>query len=334
MLFQGVTGQFIDDSGKARMLTYDGLTLMVSPIPPLTVPENKKINRVTLGTALAFIKEKKLKIVSQDGDATGIVGVRVETDEENPSIYYGYIPLADGTKPIANVDFGDSIDPLSTSRGSKLAGFKYVRKIALYLKHYVLYTYARSPDSFDAERDITVEEDYIYDVDSLHKRLFFDGNNVMYSSGKLIAPSEDAKKRLISYLKVKLLNDGPGVLAQADMATIPDYYETIDDFRHIPNQLVFGDKSSLKRWKKEKEMVQRNPHVLPKPDPKTQEPYFYRSPRIRRNDLMIVQNVEGGDLATAKYVCIEWITGGARVNVGFNPDIQESFDAEAYPHTA
>jgi hypothetical protein len=44
--------------------------------------------------------------------------------------------------------------------------------------------------------------------------------------------------------------------------------------------------------------------------------------------------VENGNLATAKYVCIQWITAGTRVNLGYDPDVEESFDAAEYPHNA
>ena len=316
-LFEDLVSQYIDSNGKTRMLRYDlngqHLSLMTSPIPPLNLPVEEGIVETPIETAISFIKERSLRIVSQDGTPKAIQGIWVETKEENSGIYYGYIPIR-STPPISKVPFAKKRDPISIDDTSALTSFRKNRKIAQFLKLYTLYTYALKPEAF-GEDSLVVVPDHEYNIDQLNRRLFFQDNDVMYLNGRLIVPSQKIKDNLLAYLKVSLLNDTPGVLKLVDVHTAEDYYQTVSDFRVANNQLVFLNKSGLVRWMQESINEVDNSRVSKIVLPKNVEPYFYRHPLIGRDRLMIVQNVKDGTLERALAVGLKW--GVDRVNIGF-----------------
>lgn len=331
LLFDDALLQYIDNHGKTRMLIYelDGerISLVTSPVPPLDLPETKDVVETSIETALKFIKQKGLKITFQDGNRQqGIQGIWVETSEENPSIYFGYIPTHIGKKSLKNVEFTGKNDPIRTDASSDLTRFRSGRKIAEFLKQYTLFTYANDPENFGEDSFIVVE-DHHYDIASLNKRLILD-NPVMYENGKLIVPSEETIKRLISFLKVSLINDTPGVLSMKTSSTIENFYQSISDFRSTENQLVFMGKNGLMRWRHEQFKMNHNTLVSHSANSDVSEPYFYRNPKIRRDQLMIVQNVVDGSLNNALAVGWKWLKD--RVNIGYRPDIPNMVDDISY----
>ena len=326
LLFEGVHSQYIDNNGKARMLVYtfegEELSLMTSPIPPLNLPETRDITEVTIETALAFIEQRGLKITYQDGNSSqGIQGLWIETSEENPGIYFGYIPIQ-VSRPIKGVEYTSKNDPIRTDSESDLATFRQSRKIAEFLKQYTLFTYANNPETFGEDSFIVIP-DHVYDIASLNKRLIVD-NDVMYQDGLIIVPSEETTKRLLSFLKVSLINDTPGVMNMKNVTTIENFYQTIADFRSSENQLVFMNKNGLMRWKHEAARMKHNTEVSAVTNPSASEPYFYRNPKIRREKLMIVQNVADGTKENALIVGYKWIKD--RINIGYRPTIEYNTD--------
>ncbi len=363
LLFDSVVSQYIDNNGKTRMLTYGGddsntVCLMVSPIPPLGVAIDKTIIPASMATVLKFIKERGLLIVSQDGNADqGIQGVWVETKEQNVGIYYGYIPitpptfLASGQKPrleskkvIANVPFSDRGDPIRTDPQSELSNFRRNRKIAEILKQYVLYTYANEVASIAGEIDFNenyfwVDPDHTYDIDRLNKKLFREGNDVIYREGYIVVPSEDIRDRLLAYLKVNLLNDTPGILSMADPLVsgaitpttintglpLDNYYQVISDFRLSPgstDQIIFTSTNGLKRWKRDTIKKQKlDPNMISSaPMENQKDPYYYRNPKIGKATLMLIQNVAGGLLENA--LAVAWVWSESKVkNIGYTPSV-------------
>jgi len=339
LLFEGAIKQYIDENGKTRMLIYrDKVSLMTSPIPPLDLPVIKNLSEtvdVKLSVALAFIKRKELQITSQDGnEKEGIQGVWVEPSAANPGIYYGYIPVEKGSPLIKNVEYPSRNDPLRTDSLQKtaLSSFRRSRKIAEFLKQYTLYTYAISDVEFGPD-SYAVIPNHRYDIDSLHKKLYMEGNNIMYTIIKrqhtLIVPSIKTRDHLLSYLEVRLAHDKPSVMAMKDQRIVDHYYLTVSDFRHIPNQLVFMSKNGLIRWRNEKVLGRDTETIVSTTlEPNTLEPYFYRNPKIRSEHLMIVQNVEGGAIQKAISVGYKWIKD--RVNIGSTPDIPANIDDISY----
>lgn len=330
LLFEDVQSQYIDNNGKTRMLIFDHtgteLALMTSPLPPLNLPISSDIIEVPFRVAISFIKEKGLKIVSQDGNETeGIQGLWIETSEENPGIYYGYIPL-EISPAIKGVEFSTRRDPIRTDTYSELALYRESRKIAEVLKQYTLFSYARDPENFD-EDSFVIVPNHTYDIKSLNKRLI-SNTPVIYRRGKLIVLSEEMKQKLLSFLKVSLLNDAPGVAALKNTTAIENYYQTISDFRSSPSQLIFLNKNGLLRWRNESFRAETSTKVSNSTNSDTGEPYFYRNPKIRREHLMIVQNVADGAFENALAVGYKWIKD--KVNIGYRPEIPNNVDEMSY----
>lgn len=331
-IFSDARFQYIDGNGKARMFIYDfkgaDVALMTSPIPPLNLPEFKdQIPETTFDTAIKFIQSKKLKITLQDGDKNQIQGLWVETGEENSSIYFGYIPISQIKKTIKDVPFTDKNDPIRTDPQSELSEFRYNRKTAEFLKQYTLFSYANDPENFGTVDSFTVIPDHKYDIKSLNKRLVAD-TPVMYRGGKIIVTSEGVRDRLISFLKVSLINDTPGVMKMKDTTTIENFYQTISDFRQSENQLVFTGKNGLIRWRNEHSRMEAGAKVSHIANSVTHEPYFYRNPRIRKDQLMLVQNVTDGTLENALSVGYKWIKD--RINSGYRPSVPNDVDTISY----
>lgn len=327
LIFQNAVSQYIDDNGKTRMINYKfqgtTLSLMTSPIPPLDLPSERNISTVALKAALKFIKDRKLQITSQDGNEKAIRGLWVEMVEENPGIYYGYIPVAK-TDPLKDFDFAEDtkIDPLRTEenvKDSELQIFRRNRKIAEFLKKYTLYTYALNPKTFD-ETWFVVDSEHEYDIESLERSLFVDGNKVMYdNNGYLIVPSQKIASRLMGYLRIKLANDRPGVLSLVNARKIEDYYQTVSDFTTAPNQLIFTSANGVLRWKRELARVESSRTVSQNLFSQTTEPYFYKTLKIKKGALHLIQNVKDGSLKNAVAVSYKWIKD--RVNTGYSePD--------------
>lgn len=295
-IFDDATGQYIDTYGKTRMIVYrDQTALMTSPIPPLALKRIslEPIPLTTIENALKFVERKGLQIVSQDGTPKdGIQGIWIEPKQENPGIYYGYIPLKK-TRFIKDVPEAQRSDPLRTDISSELDEYRRSRKIAEVLKQYTLYTYARSehPESFD-EDDFVVNDKHVYNLDLLEKK-FIKDTPVIYWKGKIIVPNEQTRDHLLSYLEAMVANDKDGVMAMKDSQAIEGYYQNLSDFRSSVDQLVFTSKNAVMRWRNSRilEEGKTRSEVMDVEDQDTLEPYYYRNPKIKREHLMIVQNV-------------------------------------------
>jgi len=319
--------QYIDEEGKTRALYYEnGLTFMTSPLPPLNIPQHYSENKVTVDEALEFIKEHNLEIQYQEGDGENIKGIWVKSKnyEKRGGVYEGYIPvnLTNRLDKVKVKQF-PSDPPLHLST-SKLQKMREMKKLAIYLEQYTIFEYSRNPETFGNDSFI-VDPDHRYNLDELKKRLV-SGNHVIYRDGKIIVPSRDVKKRLLYYLKVQKLNDSIGVERFSNRTVIQNYYRSLSDFRKVKGQLVFTDTLSMLRWRTNKmKAVKRNdvsPYILPE----SFEPYFYRNNNIKFGELMIVQNVKGGDLKRALTVVSQW--DSKKINSGYyikpSPDIDEN----------
>lgn len=329
LLFENVASQKIDSRGKTRVLNYKGslgtnLSLITSPLPPLTVPESQELYEVDVNIALKFIARRKLKITEQDGNETdGIQGLWITTASENPGIYYGYIPVTTASKPLDNIPFVEAFknDPLRTDKLAASLVMKHTenQKLADLMKQYTLYAYAMDPKRFDAQKAFVINPDQKYVLTTTD-------NTSIYSGGKIIVPSDDIKRRLISYLKVSLLNDTPGVLA---LKNISRSYLNISDFRSAPNQLIFLSRQSLTAWR-DKINVTRGAHntVLTTLDVETKEPYFYKNNALQGGKLAIVQPVKDGSKERALSVSYKW--SNDRINTGYDTEIRDDIATVGY----
>ena len=333
-LFDKVKSQYIDDTGKTRMLVYEnGLCLMTSPLPPLDKPIDKNINPVDTNTAIDFIESNGLCITMQDGDVYDkkIQGLWVEPRHtKNIGISYGYIPVIvenalKKTKSNSNlvcsqdtkntyIDFTPVFlnDPLRTDDESELQKYRRTRKIAEFLKEYTLFQYSLDPKGFGKDTFI-VNPKHEYNIQSLNKRLI-EGTPVMYQKGKLIVPSDKVRNHLINYLRVQLINNYSEVMSYSERVIVKNYYRTLSDFRKVPNQFVFIDERSLLMWKYDKGQ-NMNRGLISSSTKSGWEPYFYRNYNIERGRLSIIQNVRDGTLERALGVGENWEEN--RINSGY-----------------
>ena len=332
-LFEGATSQYVDDNGKGRMLNYERekLSLMISPIPPLNLPLNRTVFETNYATAKKFMARKELKVSSQDGsEASGkIWGLWVDAGASSP-IYYAYIPLVE-SPALPDVPFSDPTknDPIRTEPAelSDLRRYQRDRKTADFLRRYTLYAYSLNPDKFGPESFIIIPK-YTYLIENLNKRLFFQGNQIMFRNGKLIVPSEKIRDHLLAYLDVSLLNDRQGVLDLKNEHSLDVFYQSISDFRPAPNQLVFLSRDAVHRWKREVARSVEAMRMQDNLDSETAEPYYYRNIRFEQNAPCIVQNVRDGELQRAVVVSTNWLND--RVNTGYRTGIPDDIDELSY----
>ena len=338
----GAKTQYIDPHGKTRMLGYEEgsakISVMISPIPPLDLEIDQTIHPTSLRNATRFAEKRKLETVFQqpvEGDSTRMRGLWFQLPQtfERTPLDYIYIPTT-----IENILPGLSIsdeNPPLKSHGisSQLSTFKEASRIGVFLEKYVMYEYSRAVrdgasanlgvEDFFKNR-VTVRPRHIYDFEKLGRSLTSEGNNVMYSSsGKLIVPSEEIRTNLISYLKTQLINDKPGILEMARQRRLPDYYQTVSDFRTSPNQLVFDSQLGLSLWLASSRKRDRS-EISDVFLPGEIEPYYFRSPAVESGKIGLVQNVMGGELGRALSVSHNWIFREQR-NTGYKtPEIPEA----------
>ena len=333
------------------------ISVMISPLPPLDLPIDENVYPASFANVERFVSKKELEITGQQlasasrdptlgGDPTqggrgptqggGAAEDRIRglwlqlpPSFERAPLDYIYIPLKI-SDPLPDVPTSEENPPLKSRRvPSQVETFREAGRVASLLKKYVLFTYSRfvrnggsgDPENF-IKTQTTVRPGTTYDFTSspdIGKALVFENNRTMYSSsGKLILPSEEIRAHLLSYLKTELINNLPGVLDLADQRRIPEYYQTVSDFRSAPNQLVFDTKQSLLVWLATTR--RRNRGAISEVFlPNEIEPYYYRSPAIEGGKIALVQNVlpdsdasdgvKGEALRRAETVAYEWLYG-------------------------
>ncbi len=361
LIFKGAISQVIDKNGKTRRLTYNsGVTLMTSPLPPLSLPiTNESTSDVSLDVAKKFIKEKNLIVTYQDGDEErGIIqGLWVKSNIQNSGLYYGYIPL-ENTISYPSISFSSPIteDPSGGTEISELKIMKKNRKTAELIQAYTLYEYSRLNDKKNIDSLFFVDDSHQYNIHSLGEVIESD-NDVIYSGGKIVIPSKDVRDRLVFYINNKLLNDPETVENYKDSKIIKNYYTRIDDFQKRPDEIIFSSLSpgsiytgptidaSLKRWSSSTKRNAKHRTIYPewvnledKPyspewNQLKTDPYFFRNNNIRSGKMAIIQNVEKGSLNRALYVAVKWVEENKedRINFGyFSKVIEEDIKDHTY----
>lgn len=321
-LLKGATSQFVDTKGKCRVINYaeQEVSLITSPLPPFRdLPISRELDDTDINTALSFIKDKELKIISQDGTKEGgIKGLWLE----HPQIQSLYMPLEEGEEHLSKIRFESDLiaDPLRTDAESELEDMRVAQKVALVLKKYVLYAYSLDPHSF-GESSMKVVKDYKYDLEKLDKRLSV--NDIMFSKDKkLIVPSQEIKASLIQYLEKTLLNNTQGVMAMADQKVIVDYYSSLSDFRQEENQLVFFDVQSVERWRQESSRIRQHNQIYPYLLSDAREPYFYNGDLFEEDKIVLIQNTE--QFSEALAISEKW--NESKINLGYRAHESPSVD--------
>lgn len=321
-IFDGVTAQYVDENGKVRALVYSSITLFTSPLPPSdlrVIREIESLPVVSVNEARRFARAKNLEVESQDVVRGETEGLWVKPNVANSPIYYGYVPV----KPVKVLKDLEEVrkDPLRTDDNSKLSDMRRDRKLASVLKQYVLWEYSQDPEGF-SEDSFTVDADHVYDLRKVGNKFSF--NDTIYDTEqlagvrKIIVPTEDVRGRLMYHLQVSLLNDRAGVMAMKNKKSLEGMYQNISDFRTRDEEIIFSNVANIVRWKFDFDRNQRNNSVMYRFLPEFKEPYFYRNIKIKKGKLVIIQNVEKGELDTAIAVSEKWKKD--RVNIGYSPE--------------
>ena len=346
-LFKGVESQYIDSNGKVRMIHYSNITLMTSPLPPLiiqkkSVPISKKIKTIDSKNELnKFITNYKLKIVKQDGDEVTeeIQGVWVKSLIKNSGLVYGYIPFKG--KGYENIDYSSSIreDFIRVEETSELEIMKRNRKIARLLQEYSAYQFSKVLKNYKREYDeeiirkiFVVDKDHEYeDIEEISETINSEASKTFidYNKDKVIVPTENIEKRLVYYIKNRLLNDTPSIKKYKKRKILENFYINIEDFKNRNNELIFGDYinnsiiDSLIHWKEENSRIIENSTIHCELDKNKHEPYFFRN-RILKGRLLLIQNVKEGK-EQALYVSMKWMNSPKddRINEGYDSSIEE-----------
>ncbi len=332
-LLDGVISQHIDVNGKTRVLNYKNISLAVSPLPVLDVPEVGIDTTIIakIDTVLKFIEKKKLEVVEQHGEDGQIQGVWVKSLEKPSVIVFGYIPIEipdneEEKNELQGIPYSNEyvVDPLFVGEESQLDIMRRNEKIAEYLKQFALWEYSNSTaenkeDKFSINNFVT-DESYKYD---LRKVTFqFTRNNTFYRGKKIIVPDEDTAKRIVLYVKTSVFNDFsiPEKYKNKKFIDVANFFTRISDFRQEKNQIIFIGRESIMRWKLETTREISNSNVHSHSRPNNKEPYYYRNIFIKSGALMIIQNTKRKDLPSALAVSESWLRG---VNIGYRPEVNK-----------
>ena len=329
LFLNSADSQFIDESGKTRMLIFGNVTMYTSPLPPFSKPlANSPINTTKEG-ALDFIENLKfrdqVKIIYQDGipQEKQIQGIWLDF----PLLTQCYIPIEpEDNNEIPDIPYTPEalLPPLIFEKESELSDFRRDKRIAMVLKQHILFLFAmtsrnmeklKTDDNFLASL-IKVSPDF--DAASVSKLQILDiNNNLLFQKGKLIVPTESLKSKLVSFLKTKLMIDQDSVLNFSTKKVLDEsVFSSISDFRNKEDQILFMDRASLKEWNDNRDELGNN-IVKNKIDEKTLEPYFYKNVNIFNGSLVIIQNVEGESIQNAVAVSKKWKHD--KINIGFYP---------------
>jgi hypothetical protein len=302
---EAVKSQYVDKIGKCRALNYrfdhpskkgEVIKVTVSSKPQAPFMNIRTANTVyetNNEDVVVFLRQilNNATVVYQEftDDGSNIVGIWVST---TGSSGHRYIPMDDGSIPFDNVPATPTnyIDPLRTHLKSTLSEMQHARKIAHVYKTYAIYTYSFADKSVNPESLFIVTKKHTIDLEKLGRRLYREGNDMMYESNLLKVPNKKVKKALVSYVKV-VEHNFPKLLAVIKNATmIPGYFKDISDFRADESQLIFLNQESLVRWKKEKQKLEYRKNVFKLLQPTIDEPYFYVNPNILNNKVLMIQN--------------------------------------------
>jgi hypothetical protein len=338
--FNNAESQYIDFNGKCRILNFDNVSIAVSPLPPLNVPEVPKSKTLfaSIDEAIEFINKASLKLTQKDVDVelNLVKGLWVQSTIKPPTIAFGYIPI-DSDDPehpsIKDIDVSHEtlIDPIFVEGESYLNEARNNEKIASLLKEYALYEWAQNPSKFGENNFIVYEGRTFteYGVDANIK-----GSNIttlfelgvrhkgFYYKSKIIVPDKETITKLISYVRVSALNDSNlerNYKYKRFMNQSP-FYKSITDFKPSKDQFIFIGKGGLVSW-----LAYNPPNsfdmkinvISSSLHPYSETPYYYRNMNIQDGRVMLIQNTRASDFASALAVSKEWLNG---TNVGYDPN--------------
>jgi len=311
-----ITSQSIDIFGKVRGLNFGKLTMLVSPISNSETgsPSSEKFenNESTLEEAISFIEENSLKITELDTSKDNkVIGILTNAFD------YSYIP-------VIGSEISSSLDniPISTNRSiipkqeeSILELTKNNKKIADFMMQLALYSFSlQLNNSKSSEKNLDILNEYYSDqINTFIGSTIIDPNNdfleniprqftlnsSFFKDGKLIVDSEKTKEKLKWFLHYSVNFNSKIVLNYKDKKYLNNYYIYLKDFTQDKNEKIFINTNSFKEWMESKIFENK---ILDTPDPENIYVQFFWNWRLKTitdNKVVLIQNVQDGDLKKA-----------------------------------
>ncbi|AMQ10873.1 putative early transcription factor large subunit [Brazilian marseillevirus] len=282
------TEQHIDSFGKCRTLFFGTVSLIVSPMAPLDIPEKSKVFTTSrLSKAKEFLEKLGMTAVSQELDQEGrTTGIHVSM--EGSGLDLCFLPLVSQEK-IKDVPVSKSI---TIPKGeSSLKVFRTKRTVASRLVEYGI-SLSVELGRFLESQDFVIDKNFDMDqVKSEPQSLIVDK--------KLRVPSQVFIERIKFAVSSSIKN-----LPFSKIQT--EQFKAVSDFAIVPNTVVFLSERALNIWVKNFEAQDTTLTVKTRQEVGTTLPYFFDDSK-----LLLVQNVKDGKRETAGFIVDRWRKKGA-----------------------
>ena len=304
--------QYLDQFGKRRGFKSGSLYCFSLPSIPLNnipVESFESAKFVPASTIPSEFPKPHAQSLS-DNDKTCVIWTFYESQEI-------LIPVTE-RDPLQNVPFDirewKSYLPFVAINSNPPPDTKRLSTVAMYLKSYTLFYYSLlgEPSAQKFTEMFVIEPNHVWDIEKLNKRIYFEGNNIMFRGDKLIVTSERMRDRLVNFVRVAKMNDAPGVKHAKNTRYIP-YFSTLENFTTSPTMLVFDDKTQLFAFRNEKLRSADSLQILTIPLGGSLEPYFLQLPFATTTYL--TQNPDTGKRDDAIRIAYEWFLN--KRNMGY-----------------
>ena len=308
-----ITSQSIDIFGKVRGLNFGKLTMLVSPISN-SDPSSEKFENTesTLEEAISFIEENSLKIIELDTSKDNkVVGLLTNAFD------YSYIPVVSSEIPnsLENIPISTNRSIIPKKEDSILERTKNNKKIADFMMQLALYSFSlQLQDSKSSEKNLDILNEYYSDqinifitsiivnpnnnfLENIPRQ--FTLNSSFFKDGKLIVDSEKTKERIRWFLHYSINFNSKIVLNYKDKKYLNNYYMYLKDFSKNKDEKIFINTNSFKEWMESKIFENK---ILDIPDPENIYVQFFWNWRLKTitdNKVVLIQNVQDGDLKKA-----------------------------------
>lgn len=305
--------QYINRSGKQNAVKFESNIWLITELSsPELLPE-EEISPSELRKVISFCKNNELEINATVLEGDLIQGLWVQGQE-----LYGYIPLI--PEVIKENDFLMSIkqerdNPYFQPSKSVLRHVHLEEKVAETLKSITLDLFGEilrneTVNPVDVlSRKIKVDRSRFYNPELLElEGIKFQDEAFMY------VPSEETKSRLLRFVEATFYSSPNKVL-------IPSagfhFYQSVEDFKKRPDQLIFLSQDALKAFMIEKKEERNVVHTnFTKVFERTEDPFVYCNPRFNNGRPVIVQKVNGDSKERCVNLSKKWIS--SNTNEGFD----------------
>lgn len=296
------TAQYIDDKGKVRLLELsNGIYLETSPLPPFELPIIESVSgvpSVDYSVAIEFVRSYSFDIVGVS--STGLLVKRKD-------LPFGFIITNPPPNDITLPEYYR--DPLRTENYSLVKLYRYMERVSYYLQEYTKYIYSLNPSKFSEESFVVIKNHRYAKFD----RYFNINNGTFTQNNRIIVTKNNLVDRLMYYLNTYSRNQPDKLASYKNMKLVPLSFTSIYDFKMFSNEIVFMNQLSLIVWLKNKQIAFNCVRNLQKP--KLKQPYYYMNYTLFKNNIVLIQNVQNGELNRALNVSAIWQQ--KKYNIGY-----------------